>query len=71
RPILKSEIDLVILPGAAFDKKGNRIGSGSGYYDIFLKGMDCPKIALCFDFQIVKKIPAEEHDVKADKVITD
>ena len=55
----------------AIDEKGNRIGYGIGYYDIFLKGVDCPKIALGFDFQLVKKIPVEKHDVKVDKVITD
>ena len=64
---------LMILPGIAFDLKGHRIGYGAGYYDKYLaeyKKEDFNKIALAFDFQILDQIPAEEHDINAEKIIT-
>jgi 5-formyltetrahydrofolate cyclo-ligase len=66
----KKDIDLVIVPGVAFDISGHRIGFGQGYYDAFLNDIKAKKIALAYDFQIVKNIPDEEHDVKMDLVIT-
>ena len=63
---------LMLLPGVAFDKAGNRIGYGRGYYDRYLAG--CPgisKIALAFEFQITDRIPAEHTDIKADLIITE
>ncbi len=67
------KLDLVIVPGIAFDKKGHRIGYGYGYYDRFLKTIrkDAVKIGLAFDFQLIEKIPEEEHDVPMDIVVTD
>jgi len=67
------KLDLVIVPGIAFDKTGHRIGYGYGYYDRFLKTIkkDAIKIGLCYDFQLVEKIPEEEHDVPMDIIITD
>ncbi|SFU43861.1 5-formyltetrahydrofolate cyclo-ligase [Clostridium sp. DSM 8431] len=69
----KSDLDLVILPGVAFDDKGGRVGYGAGYYDKYLKGLseDIPKAALCYDFQLIDKVPMEEHDVRADYIITE
>jgi len=66
-------IDLVIVPGVAFDSKGNRIGYGKGYYDRFLKRLnpDCKKIGLAFDFQVVDEIMAEDFDVAVDEVVSD
>jgi 5-formyltetrahydrofolate cyclo-ligase len=65
------DLDLVIVPGVAFDKKGNRLGRGKGYYDRFLTRL--PKktstIGLAFDFQILPSIPAKAHDVSVQKVI--
>ncbi len=66
-----SSIDLIIVPGIAFDKSGHRIGFGKGYYDKLLKNAKCKKIALAYDFQILEKIPADEWDEKIDKIITD
>jgi 5-formyltetrahydrofolate cyclo-ligase len=69
----KGAENLIIVPGLAFDPLGNRIGYGKGYYDAFLgKYKDCPwiKIALAYDFQILPKLPAEEHDIKVDHIIT-
>lgn len=67
------EIDLVFVPGIAFDKRGNRLGRGGGFYDRFLSGLDARtlKVGLAFDFQIVENIPIEsEKDVLLDLVIS-
>jgi 5-formyltetrahydrofolate cyclo-ligase len=55
----------------AFDKKGNRLGRGKGYFDRFLRKIpeDIPSIGLAFDFQILPEVPAAEHDVGVKKVI--
>ncbi len=67
------KIDVVIVPGIAFDMHGRRIGSGRGYYDMFLEKLKgkIPIIALAYDFQIVDKIPEEPHDIRVDKIITE
>ena len=66
------KIDLVILPGIAFDVNGHRLGRGKAYYDRFLKNLeDIPKIGLAFDFQILNKLPVDTHDISMDKVITE
>lgn len=67
------EIDLLVIPGIAFDTAGNRIGYGKGYYDKFLKGLSNSafRIALAFDFQIVQEIQTSGHDIKVDKIITE
>lgn len=65
--------DLVIVPGIGFDRKGNRLGHGAGYYDRFLKGIphNIPRIALAFDFQMLSgDIPTLSHDIPVTKVIT-
>ncbi len=63
--------DCVIVPGAAFDIRGNRLGLGGGYYDRFLpRAVNAKKIALAFDFQIVESLPAESHDTPVDMIIT-
>ncbi|MGN1266370.1 MAG: 5-formyltetrahydrofolate cyclo-ligase [Dorea sp.] len=63
------ENSIIIVPGVAFDLRGNRIGYGAGYYDsYFQKYPDIYKIAPVYPFQIVPKIPAEEHDIKVDKL---
>lgn len=65
-----ASIDLMIIPGVAFDSMKNRMGRGRGFYDRLLKTCGCEKLAVCFDFQIVEKVPTEEFDVKMDKVIS-
>lgn len=63
--------DLMVVPGMAFDKKGNRLGRGRGYYDRFLKKFpDVRKIGICFDFQLRETIATEPDDVAVDRVIT-
>lgn len=67
------KIDLVIIPGVAFDRLGNRVGYGTGFYDRFLKKLKkgVPFIALGYDFQIVHEIPANRMDVKVHKIVTE
>ena len=69
----REKLDLVIVPGIVFDKNGHRIGYGYGYYDRFLKTIkkDVVKIGLAFDFQLIDKVPEEEHDVPLDIVVTE
>ena len=63
------KIDVVLVPGVAFDKQGNRLGRGKGYYDKILKNTSAYKIGVCFDFQFVENVPTDEYDVKMDEVI--
>jgi len=71
RFINASNIDLVIVPGVAFDNQGNRLGRGKGCYDYFLKRLPdkTPSIGLAFDFQILPKIPTSGTDVKVHRLI--
>lgn len=69
---MPDEKTLVILPGAAFDRSGSRIGYGGGFYDTYLEGNDkCRKAALAFEAQCMEKIPAGRHDVRAEFIITE
>ena len=68
-------LDLIIMPGVAFDENKNRIGFGAGYYDRFLlkfgKNQMPLTIAVCYDFQVINDIPAEAHDQKPHFIITE
>jgi len=58
------------MPGMAFDRDGRRIGYGGGYYDKFLAAEpNHPAIALCYDFQVVDRLPTEEFDIPVDLVL--
>ena len=72
KPIPDGDIDLVLVPGLAFDKDGNRLGRGKGYYDRFLKRLPKPSltIGLCFDFQVVKSVPRLPRDIPVKMLIT-
>jgi len=63
-------IDLIIVPGIAFDKHNNRMGRGKAYYDKLLTSLNATKIGICFDFQLLETVPTDEHDIKMDLVIT-
>ncbi len=66
----KTEVDTIIVPGSVFDLSGYRIGYGGGYYDKYMK--ECHlKIGVCFDFQVIDRLPREEHDVRLDWLITE
>lgn len=61
---------LVLMPGLAFTREGQRIGYGGGFYDKFLAAEpDHPTVALCYDFQVVEQLPTEEFDIPVDEVI--
>lgn len=72
RPAPGSKIDLVVVPGLAFDRQGRRLGRGRGYYDKFLASLSAhiPRIGLAFDFQVLKDLPAFSHDISVTKVIS-
>ena len=63
------EIDLIIVPGVAFDKKNNRLGRGKAYYDKLLKESKASKVGVCFDFQYLDEVPTDKHDIKMDTII--
>jgi len=70
-----ASVDLVIVPGMAFDNEGHRLGRGKGFYDklfaTFAKVDAQPyKMGLCYDFQFVECVPNEQHDVKMEEVIS-
>ncbi|MCJ7637466.1 MAG: 5-formyltetrahydrofolate cyclo-ligase [Nitrososphaeraceae archaeon] len=66
------EMDLLIIPGIAFDLQGNRIGYGKGYYDRFLSTRKVSYImGLAFENQIIKKIPTTENDIPVDVLVTE
>ena len=66
-------IDFIVVPGVAFDAKGNRLGRGKGYYDRYLarfEGTSLHLYAVAYDFQIVDHIETEEHDISPHRIIT-
>jgi len=67
------QIDIILVPGIAFDRMGNRIGYGKGYYDRFLSTFTHAqlKIGLCFDFQLYDELPCDYFDVPVDCIITE
>jgi 5-formyltetrahydrofolate cyclo-ligase len=64
------DFDLILVPGVAFDLNGNRLGRGKGFYDRLLQKIRCKKAGVCFDAQLLQKIPAEPHDAKVDFILT-
>lgn len=64
------KIDIIIVPAVAFDKKGNRLGRGGGYYDRFLKTQPHAMfIGVGYDFQLVDEVPVRKHDQKMHRII--
>ncbi|QDV11521.1 5-formyltetrahydrofolate cyclo-ligase family protein [Rosistilla oblonga] len=68
-----AELDLVIVPGVAFDQNGGRTGHGKGYYDKLLEHAraDTPLISLAFECQMFPEIPVAQHDIYMDFVVTE
>ena len=65
-------IEMIVVPGVAFDHEGNRMGRGRGFYDRLLKSTpNALKVGVAFDFQIMESIPTEPFDVKMDRVISE
>lgn len=71
RLINPEAIDIMIIPGVAFDEHCNRVGYGKGFYDRLLSRKKAPAYALAYEEQILGRVPAETHDIKMDKIITD
>ncbi len=65
-----ADIELMIIPAVAFDRKGNRLGRGKGFYDRLLSTSKATKIGVGYEFQLFDSIPSEPHDVAMDMVIT-
>jgi 5-formyltetrahydrofolate cyclo-ligase len=64
-------MDLLVVPGVAFDKQGYRLGYGKGYYDKFLVGKSVFSIGLAYSFQLLEGLPSGEHDRKLDAIATE
>ena len=63
------KIDLVVVPGVAFDRMLNRLGRGKGFYDRLLPRIKAPKAAICFDFQVFDNIPVSQGDIKMNMIV--
>jgi 5-formyltetrahydrofolate cyclo-ligase len=73
RKVDVSTVDLIVVPGVAFDREGGRLGHGKGYYDRLLRLVrpDTTLVALAFECQLFPAVPTQRHDVRMDKVITE
>jgi 5-formyltetrahydrofolate cyclo-ligase len=71
--VVAEELDLVMVPGVAFDRRGARMGHGFGYYDRLLQHArsDAPLVALAFECQLFPEIPTEPHDILMDLILTE
>ncbi len=67
------DVDLMVMPGVAFDEKGHRLGYGMAFYDKLLasRKKDIPMIAIAFDMQVVDDVPVAGHDILIDKIVTE
>jgi 5-formyltetrahydrofolate cyclo-ligase len=70
-PVDDAELDVVLVPGIAFDRRGWRIGFGAGLYDRFLARVAAPSVALAFSLQILDSLPVEPHDEPVDWIVTE
>jgi 5-formyltetrahydrofolate cyclo-ligase len=71
-PVRAKQLDLLLVPGIAFDRHGNRLGRGGGFYDRLLAEYPAATaVGLCFDFQLVDSLPAEPHDRPVDWIVTE
>lgn len=67
-----NDIELIVVPGVAYDRNGNRVGRGKGYYDRLLADTRAVKIGIGYDFQLIDEdIDTDDHDVKVDIIITE
>ncbi|MEI6083951.1 MAG: 5-formyltetrahydrofolate cyclo-ligase [Verrucomicrobiota bacterium] len=71
KTVIPAQPDLWLVPGLGFDRSGNRLGRGKGFFDAMLQGAAGVKIGVGHDFQIVDKLPIEPHDVRLDFVVTE
>jgi 5-formyltetrahydrofolate cyclo-ligase len=72
RPVPREEIDAILVPAVAFDRRGHRIGYGGGYYDRFLpEVLRAVRIGAAFSCQIVPRVPEDPHDLPVDRIVTE
>ena len=73
KQVAVKDLDLVMVPGVAFDRTGARMGHGKGYYDRLLQHarLDAPLVALAFECQLFPEIPTAGHDIFMDRIITE
>jgi len=69
-PLAGLDFDLILVPGMAFDRGGGRLGRGRGYYDRFLSRASGVVAGVCFDDQLIGKVPLEPHDVRMNVIFT-
>ncbi len=65
------QMELVIVPAVAFDRAGNRVGRGKGYYDRLLSKTNAYTVGVAYDFQLFDEINVDDHDIPVDMVITE
>ena len=71
RPVAVADLNVVIVPALAVDRKGNRLGFGAGFYDRFLHDVNLPTIALAYNFQVVDVVPVEQTDIPVSFIVTE
>jgi 5-formyltetrahydrofolate cyclo-ligase len=71
KPAFLADVELIIVPGLAFDERGNRLGYGKGYYDKLLSAFPKTTAALAFEAQIVPEVPVTEHDIPVKLIVTE
>src|SRR4030042_5944064 len=64
-------LDIALIPGVAFDQRGNRLGYGKGVYDKLLADCNALRIGLAYDFQLVGPLPTNKHDLRMDMIVTE
>ena len=70
--VYDDQIELIVMPGVAFDKKGNRLGMGKGYYDRYLNKKNKPiRLALAYEEQVLDHLPKDQYDECIDLIVTD
>lgn len=69
--VSKEDIDLIIVPGLLFDKRGFRIGFGGGYYDRYLQDYSNKTASVAMEAQLIPYIPYEEHDIPVNYIVTE
>ncbi len=71
KPVRLEEVDVMVIPGIAFDKYGHRLGHGGGYFDRFLHNApaNLVMVGLAFDFQIINELPRYDTDIPVHKIL--
>lgn len=69
--VSENDVDLILVPGVAFDEEGGRLGYGAGFYDKILSKTRAALVALCFELQVVPEVPREPHDIPVPLILTE